>query len=1251
MERKQFVGRKNHSRSRSWLTAAAFTGAMMAPLATSAQTPSFGGATNFAAQTGPQSVAVASFNEITDSFPDFAVVNFSSNSLSVFLGDGLGGFAAAANIPLGGAMGPVDLAVGDVNGDGHLDIVTANGNSNNVSVLLGDGLGGFTPATGSPFAAGTTCQGIAIGEVTGDTFVDIVVANSGSGNISVLTGNGTGAFTGPTNYAVGVSPRDVALARLNADGLLDVIVTNFGSGGSGTGGGISVLLNVAGVLGPAVNITTGDGARNVAVGNLNGDAFVDVVVANRFAVSVSVLLGKGDGTFQPVVSYPAGVEPFGIAVGDFNLDNKADVVVSNFTSNIVTVLPGDGAGGLSAGTTFPTTALSPIGVGAGDFNRDGKLDLVVPNFDSANASVLLNTLVRDADLGVTVTDDSLTATPGAAVSYTIVVSNAGPNTLNQLRLTDTLPTALLTPGFAPATGAYNSGTGAWTGISLAPGGSVTMTVSGTVDPAATGTFVNGVHVDVIAPDTETTDTASNDASDTDTLVRLAALTVGKTDGQTNATPGSPVSYTITVSNAGPSTLSQLTLTDTLPAALQTPVFTPTTGAYNTGTGAWTGITLAAGGSVTMTVAGTISPTATGTLVNSVAVGVIAPDTETDTTNNSASDTDTLVRSAELTVTNTDGQTNATAGATVTYTLTVNNAGPSTLNQISLIDTLPAALQTPVFTPATGSYNSGTGAWTGITLAPAGSVTMTVAGTISASATGTLVNSVAVAVVAPDTETNTGNNSASDTDTLVRSANLTVTKTDGQATAAPGAAVSYTITVSNAGPSTLSQLTLTDTLPAALLSPVFAPGTGAYNSGTGAWTGITLTPSGSVTMTVSGTISAAATGTLVNSVAVATIAPDTDPTPGNNTASDTDTLVASADLSITKTGPGAVAPGLNVTYTITVTNLGPSNAAGVSVADITPAGVTFVSNAGDCATVFPCNLGAMSAGQIKTITTTFAVGAGFAGATLSNTATVGATTADPAAPNNSSTATSTVSTSANLALTNTGPASFTPGHDLTYTIVVTNNGPANAATVQVTDPTPTGLVFVSNNGDCTNAFPCALGLVAPTATRTITATYSVPAGYAGPYPIQNTASVSSATTDPDATDNSATATSNLSGQVFFTLSPCRVLDTRDPAGPHGGPALAPGPTRTFILAGTCQVPSTAKAVSVNVTVTEPTAAGDLRIYPAGSAEPLASAINYAAGQTRANNALVPLGTGGGLEVLAEQASGTVHFILDVNGYFE
>jgi hypothetical protein len=119
-------------------------------------------------------------------------------------------------------------------------------------------------------------------------------------------------------------------------------------------------------------------------------------------------------------------------------------------------------------------------------------------------------------------------------------------------------------------------------------------------------------------------------------------------------------------------------------------------------------------------------------------------------------------------------------------------------------------------------------------------------------------------------------------------------------------------------------------------------------------------------------------------------------------------------------------------------------------------------------------------------------------------------------------------------------------------------------------------------------------------------------------------------------------------AFFTVTPCRVADTRDPAGPYGGPALSPGVPRVFVVAGQCQIPSTAKAVSFNVTVTQPTAPGHVILYPGGSAAPTVSAINFRAGQTRANNAIVPLGTGGTLAVVS---AAPTHFILDVNGYFE
>ncbi len=121
--------------------------------------------------------------------------------------------------------------------------------------------------------------------------------------------------------------------------------------------------------------------------------------------------------------------------------------------------------------------------------------------------------------------------------------------------------------------------------------------------------------------------------------------------------------------------------------------------------------------------------------------------------------------------------------------------------------------------------------------------------------------------------------------------------------------------------------------------------------------------------------------------------------------------------------------------------------------------------------------------------------------------------------------------------------------------------------------------------------------------------------------------------------------------YFTLTPCRVLDTRNSNGSLGGPALVGGAMRTFAIANQCGIPADALAVSVNVTITGPTAQGNLTFYPAGTPPPLVSTINYRVGQTRANNAVIPLGAGGDFVVLCIQASGSVHFILDVNGYFQ
>jgi hypothetical protein len=124
-----------------------------------------------------------------------------------------------------------------------------------------------------------------------------------------------------------------------------------------------------------------------------------------------------------------------------------------------------------------------------------------------------------------------------------------------------------------------------------------------------------------------------------------------------------------------------------------------------------------------------------------------------------------------------------------------------------------------------------------------------------------------------------------------------------------------------------------------------------------------------------------------------------------------------------------------------------------------------------------------------------------------------------------------------------------------------------------------------------------------------------------------------------------------GTMLNTLTPCRIADTRNPAGPYGGPALQANATRNFVLAGQCGIPMTARSVAVNVTVTQPSTGGHITAFPAGGVVPLTSTINFSAGRTRANNAVLPLGAGGAISVNSVLPSGTVHFILDVTGYFE
>ena len=261
-----------------------------------------------------------------------------------------------------------------------------------------------------------------------------------------------------------------------------------------------------------------------------------------------------------------------------------------------------------------------------------------------------------------------------------------------------------------------------------------------------------------------------------------------------------------------------------------------------------------------------------------------------------------------------------------------------------------------------------------------------------------------------------------------------------------------------------------------------------------------------------------------------------------------------DLHITKTnGVNGVVAGEATTYTITVTNTaGPSDATGATVTDAFPTTLTGVTwtctgTAGSaCPTSGSGNINTpvtVPVGASVVFTATGTVDPAATGE-LVNSAQV----LPPAGHTNRTSAIATdrdpITARADVAITKTGPASIVAGNPVVYTIIVTNTGPSDAAGVVVSDATPTGLVFVSNAGNCTTTFPCALGVVPAGATRTITATFMVPIGYAGPGPIVNVASVSATTLDDTATNNTATIETTLNRNadiaISKTVSPAAVL---------------------------------------------------------------------------------------------------------------
>ncbi len=778
-------------------------------------------------------------------------------------------------------------------------------------------------------------------------------------------------------------------------------------------------------------------------------------------------------------------------------------------------------------------------------------------------------VATSGDLSLSKTDGSASVAAGGATTYTITLTNGGPSTVPAGAIvTDTIP-AGTTGSESESDCAISVGVlVCTTAAALAPGASASWQVSVDVPISYAPASVSNTASISSSPVSDPA-AANNSATDVDTVSRSADLSIAKSDSADPVLAGQDLTYTLVVANDGPSDATNVVATDAVPAGTSF-VSADGGGSESGGIVTWSLGTIADSGSVTVHVTVHVNEARTANISNTA--GVSSDVTDPDGTDDSDSEATAVNEDADLEVALADSPDPIAVGGGITYTATVTNHGVSDATGVVVTNTLPAGTVYVGATPSQGSCLQAAGIVTCSLGTIADGGTATVAITVTAAAPGTVTDSASVDATTPDT--NAANDADSEDTQVTPASDLSITKSDSVDPVIAGQNLTYTLVVSNAGPSAATNVVVTDSVPAGT-SFVSADAGGSESGGTVTWALGGLANGGSTTVHVTVHVDEARTANITNTASVD--ADQADPDPSDDADTEATVVDEDAELSITKSDSADPSlAGQDLTYTLTVTNDGPSDATNVVVTDAVPAGTSFVSADGggiEAAGVVTWNLGAVDDGDIVTVHVTVHVDADRT-TDLTNTANVGSDTPDTDGSDDAATEATTVDELADLRIAASDSVDpVVAGDDLTYTLVVTNDGPSDATNVVVTDAVPTGTSFVSADGggaEAAGTVTWTLGTIASGGTVTLHVTVHVHPDRTAA--LSMTADVSSDVADPDASNDSATEPTAVAGSADLAITKSDGAD----------PVIA-GTDLTYTLVATNDGPSDATGVVVTDTV--------------------------------------------------------------------